>query len=341
MHSAQKKVVIIDDSAVSRSLISNSLNKHGNSQIIGSFEGFKNFANDIYSLNPDIIILDQMLKDEIGTECIPLLKSNIPTAKIVLVSALSPETDSSLREALLDSTISFVQKPNSSNSENSVELFSQNLVDSFYYKETFFEESPIELRPFELSYCNVIAIAGSTGSPQALLDIFSRISVGEQRIPIFITIHISPDFTQSFAEELSSISGLKCLIPNDGDVVRNDTIYLAPPNLHLGIKLDSDTNVVINLLDTPPENFCKPAADPMLRSLSKIYRSRLLAIIITGMGYDGLKGSEEVIANGGTVVTQDEESSAVFGMAKAVAQKGLSSKMLSLNGISNIISRYI
>lgn len=341
MPSYLKKVVIVDDSAVSRAMISNSLQKDGTSQILGSFEGFKNFANDIYSLNPDIIILDQMLKDEIGTDSIPLIKNNIPSAKIVLVSALSPETDSSIREALLDSTISFVQKPSSSNSENSLEYFSQKLVESFQNKQIFFEERPIELRPFELTYCNAIAIAGSTGSPQALLEVFSKLSVHEQKIPIFITIHISADFTESFASELSAVSSLKCVIPKDGESVRNDRVYLAPPNIHLGIKLDSESNPVINLMDTPPENFCKPAADPMISSLAKIYRSRLLTIIITGMGHDGLKGSQEAVQNGGTVVTQDEESSAVFGMAKAVAQNGLSSRMLNINGISNIISRYI
>ena len=341
MRSYQKKIVIVDDSAISRALISNSLQKDDTSLIIGSFEGFKDFSDEILALNPDVIILDQMLKDEIGTASIPFIKENIPSAKIVMVSALSPSDDSALKEALLDTSIGYVQKPNGLNQDDSLESFSKELINSFYYKEYIHEEQPIELRSFELRNCSAIAIAGSTGSPQALIEIFSKISIHQQKKPIFITIHIAPEFTKSFAKEISIVSGLNCIIPKDGELVQNNCIYLAPPNLHLAVSLDYESNAVINLLDTPPENYCKPSADPMLRSLAKIYRTRLLSIIITGMGTDGLNGSREVIEKGGTVVTQNEGSSAVFGMAKAVAQKGLSSRMLNLQEIANLISRYL
>lgn len=341
MVSYRKKVVVIDDSALSQALIASSLKNDESSEIIGVFEGFRDHEKEIYSLNPDVIILDQMLKNEIGTDSIPLIKQNIPSTKIVLVSALSPETDLSIRDALSDSSISYVQKPTSSTSENSIESFSKHLIDSFYYREIFLEEKNIELRPFQLLNCSAIAIAGSTGSPQALLKIFSKLDATLQKIPVFITIHIAQEFIESFARELSEISNLKCIVAKDGDLVQNDVVYIAPANLHLGVKFDLDTNIVINLLDTPPENFCKPAADPMLRSLSKIYRSRLLTIVITGMGFDALNGCIEVVKNGGTVITQNKESSSVFGMAKAVAQEGLSSRMLNIEEIANVIHRYI
>jgi two-component system, chemotaxis family, protein-glutamate methylesterase/glutaminase len=126
----------------------------------------------------------------------------------------------------------------------------------------------------------------------------------------------------------------------EGEVLKGGHIYLAPGGYHMVFEKQG-TNTVIRLNQEPPENFCRPAVDPMLRSLSKIYGSRLLVLILTGMGSDGLRGSEVVTAAGGSVIAQDEQTSVVWGMPGAVATAGLCSAVLPIKEMASNVRQLV
>lgn len=187
------------------------------------------------------------------------------------------------------------------------------------------------------SAVRAVAIGGSTGAPQALMRIFGGLR-GELRGPVFVTQHMPVGFTAILAEQLARVSGRPCREAEHGERVIGGRIYVAPGDHHLTVRPHGD-DVVIELSKDPPESFCRPAVDPMLRSLSAAYGSSLLAVVLTGMGQDGLKGCAAVKRAGGRVIVQDRPSSVVWGMPGAVVRHGLADRELPLDRIAAALVR--
>jgi two-component system chemotaxis response regulator CheB len=136
-------------------------------------------------------------------------------------------------------------------------------------------------------------------------------------------------FTTILGEHISRVSGWDAREAQDGETVKGGRVYIAPGDFHMVIETKG-ADKVLRLNKNPPENFCRPAVDPMLRSIAAAYGKRVLACILTGMGSDGLKGGQAVVASGGTVIAQDEATSVVWGMPGAVATAGICSAVLPL-----------
>lgn len=178
---------------------------------------------------------------------------------------------------------------------------------------------------------DVIAIGSSTGGPQALFEVLSHLKGVTQ--PIFITQHMPATFTTILAEHITRQCGIDAQEAKDGEVVANNRCYIAPGDFHMLVNQRGGGNV-IQLSKDPPENFCRPAVDPMMRSLLRVYGGRkILACILTGMGQDGLKGCTEVVNNGGALIGQDEATSVVWGMPGAVANAGICQQILPLKEV--------
>jgi two-component system chemotaxis response regulator CheB len=175
----------------------------------------------------------------------------------------------------------------------------------------------------------IVAIGSSTGGPQALITVISALAP-QINVPIVITQHMPPTFTSILAETITRTSGLKCVEGVNGMMLEKRQVYVAPGGYHMTIKGKGGP---IELNQDPPENFCRPAVDPMFRSLAAAYGGAVLGVILTGMGSDGREGSRSLTAAGGIVLAQDEESSVVWGMPGAVAQAGLASAVLPLNNV--------
>ncbi len=182
----------------------------------------------------------------------------------------------------------------------------------------------------------VIAIGSSTGGPQALFKVLADIPK-TIRQPILVTQHMPPTFTTILAEHITKSSGWVCSEAKSGDVVAPGRIYLAPGGYHMTVK-NEGSEKVIALNQEPPENFCRPAVDPMMRSLVKAY-GRVLAVILTGMGHDGREGCRTIVEAGGDVIAQDEMTSVVWGMPGAVAQAGLCCEVLPVTEIGASVQR--
>jgi len=145
-------------------------------------------------------------------------------------------------------------------------------------------------------------------------------------------------FTTILAEHIARASGLPTVEAADGMPIEGGHVYVAPGDFHM-VAESHGTHRVLRLLKTPPENFCRPSVDPMLRSLIPIYGRKIFTVILTGMGQDGLRGGEAVTKAGGSVIAQDEATSVVWGMPGAVAQAGLCSAVLPLPEVASYIRR--
>ncbi|MHB1207168.1 MAG: chemotaxis protein CheB, partial [Rhodospirillaceae bacterium] len=178
----------------------------------------------------------------------------------------------------------------------------------------------------------VLGIGSSTGGPQALLRFLSHLKVGLD-VPVFVTQHMPPKFTEFLAAHLAKETGLPCIEARDGDIAQKGSVYIAPGDNHLIVTREGPA-VVMHLNQGPKENYCRPSVDPMLKSLAAVYGERTLAVILTGMGSDGHRGCEDVVRVGGAVAAQDEATSVVWGMPGAVARSGLCSAVLPIDDLA-------
>jgi two-component system chemotaxis response regulator CheB len=199
--------------------------------------------------------------------------------------------------------------------------------------------TPFTLRasPPVLPMPEIVAIGSSTGGPQALMKVLGDLKGGLGQ-PILITQHMPATFTTILAEHISRASGIKCAEAVDGEPIVGGRIYLAPGDYHMLVEGASPKRT-IRLNQGPPENFCRPAVDPMMRSIVRSYGARVLAVILTGMGADGRAGCEDVVKAGGTVVAQDEATSVVWGMPGAVATAGLCTAVMPVGEIGSYLRR--
>lgn len=183
-----------------------------------------------------------------------------------------------------------------------------------------------------------LAIASSTGGPQALITLFQDIKNQLKTIPVFITQHMPPTFTAIMAEHLTRAGDRPCAEAHEGEIVEAGRTYIAPGDYHMLAARDG-MRVTLHLNQNPPVNFCRPSADPMLESLVEIYRNRLLVLVLTGMGHDGLEGARKARSAGATVVAQDEASSVVWGMPRAVAEQGVAHTILPIGEMGAYLRR--
>jgi two-component system chemotaxis response regulator CheB len=183
----------------------------------------------------------------------------------------------------------------------------------------------------------ILCIGSSTGGPQALMTVIGALKGGVE-LPILITQHMPKTFTGILAEHLKKIWGRPCAEGVEGEPLLPGHIYIAPGERHMEVGGDRD-KPVIRITNGPPENFCKPAVDPMLRSVVRIYGGHILTVILTGMGHDGLVGGQAVVDAGGTVVAQDEATSVVWGMPGAVATAGICASVVPLHSVAGEIKK--
>lgn len=200
--------------------------------------------------------------------------------------------------------------------------------------EDFREVLRLELRDTPIKKPFALAIGSSTGGPQALVQLLPLLKGLTQ--PIFVTQHMPGTFLNMLAEHIAVATEMPCLIGQDGMAVQGGHIYLAPGDHHMTIE-DAGVHKVIRLNQNPPENFCRPAVDPMLTSLAEAYANRLFVIILTGMGKDGLRGCQKVVEKGGAVIAQDEKTSVVWGMPGAVARAGVCHEVLAIDKMGAFI----
>ncbi|MBK3735923.1 chemotaxis-specific protein-glutamate methyltransferase CheB [Azospirillum brasilense] len=363
------RVMVVDDSAVIRGLLTRALEGDTEIRVVASVGDGQMAVNALQRNSLDVIVLDIEMPVMDGLTAIPKLLAVAPQVKIIMASTLTLRgADISMR-CLSAGAADYIPKPTSTREIGGADAFKRELVSKVkalgaaarragsrtrgelrplnpvpaaFLKR---EPPPVPLRPAPAVGSvgqvkpDVIAIGSSTGGPQALFEVLAHLKTGVTQ-PILITQHMPATFTTILAEHITRQCGLNAQEAKDGEPVVSGRCYIAPGDFHMLVTQRGGANV-ISLTKDPPENFCRPAVDPMMRSILRAFGGRkVLACILTGMGQDGLKGCTEVVNAGGTLIAQDEASSVVWGMPGAVAQAGICSAVLPLKEIGPYIRKF-
>ncbi len=363
------RIMVVDDSAVVRGLISRALQNDARFNLVASASDGKMAIEVAERVQPEVILLDIEMPEMDGLTALPTLRNVAPHAKIMIVFAFNEKHAETAMQALKLGALDIMTKPSSQDAATMEDFFgtlrqkirvlagrsksSPLAADSAAaIAESSASPTVVPLptpeaeavpavtpsKQFVKPYA--IAIASSTGGPQALLNLFENLRQTKLTVPVFITQHMPEGFTATFAQHLAKASGIPCFEAKDNQVVQSGAIYIAPGDYHMTI-VKRLHEVVIKLNQEAPENYCRPSADPMLRSLVPIYGEHLMLIVLTGMGADALAGAREVVKAGGYVVAQDRASSVVWGMPKAVVEAKLVHAELPLAEIPELIARAV
>jgi two-component system chemotaxis response regulator CheB len=357
IHPARIRVLIVDDSAIVRGLIHRLLELEAGIEVVGMAFNGAMALTQAANTHPDIILLDIEMPEMDGITALPQLRKVVPEARILMVSTLTLRNAEISLKALSLGAADYIAKPTSRQDEQGLAQFNSELVRKIYAlappisHRSALPHAPVapkaasSVPPAILprtTYPQVpvraLAIGSSTGGPQALSTIFRALAGRLPHLPIFITQHMPATFTTILAQQLSQVSGRECVEGKEGDIVTTERIYLAPGDYHM-VPQKQGNDIVIRINKDPQVNFCRPAVDPMMGALVEIYGRNLLGIILTGMGSDGLGGARQLVAAGGTLVAQNEATSVVYGMPKAVVDQNLCSAVLPLGEIADYIGR--
>ncbi len=347
----QRRVLLVDDSAAIRGFYRRALESDPSIHVVASVGNGQSALNTLATNDVDVVVLDIEMPVMDGLTALPRILSARPGIKVLVVSGLTPRGADISYKALVAGAAECVLKPGSD--PGAAAEFQRDLVtkvkalaDARRAKLGYGKAMPgpatqtrtPKLAPARLvaTAVRAIAIASSTGGPSALLSLIPMLKGGPTQ-PIFITQHMPPRFTTSLAEHLARVAGRPAAEAVDGEIVKDGRIYVAPGDWHMTVEGTAPSK--IRLIQTPPVNFCRPSADPMLHSLTTVYGSSLLCAVLTGMGSDGLTGAGELVAAGGSVIAQDQATSVVWGMPGAVANAGLCSAILPLEGLGAYIRK--
>jgi two-component system, chemotaxis family, protein-glutamate methylesterase/glutaminase len=351
--------MVVDDSAVIRGLFTRVLESSDDIRVVASVGDGALALKALERQDVDIVLLDIEMPNMDGLTALPKLIQAKPGLIVIMASSLTERNAEISLRALRMGATDYVTKPSSREALREADDFKRDLVERVRAlgrkrvdRAVAAGRSPLQssarasapklnsditLRPAGSVKPEVIAIGSSTGGPQALAEVLKSLSKNIS-LPIVITQHMPPTFTSILAAHIAQLTGWPCAEAKDGDIIQNRHIYVAPGGHHMLIE-KSGTQKVARLSDAPPENFCRPAVDPMLRSIAKAYGPSVLVVILTGMGYDGRAGSQDIIKSGGTVIAQDKDTSVVWGMPGAVATSGLCSAVLPLKDLGPHVSK--
>lgn len=351
------RVMLVDDSAVIRGFFRRAMEEEPQIEVVSSVGNGQSAVDALAKTNPDVIVLDIEMPVMDGLTAIPKLLAIDPQVKIIMASTLTLANADISLNALSMGAADYIPKPNTTAELHSAGSFKQELLDKVLAlgrakrklpqdeppapgettakdaaKPRVASSGPIVLRKPAILPATFLAIGSSTGGPQALLKVVSGLGA-DFDLPVLISQHMPATFTGILAQHLCKVADRDVKEARDGEVIRKGCVYVAPGDFHM-IAVNDGSNAVIKLNQDPPENFCRPSVDVMLRSVAKLYGNRLLTVILTGMGHDGMLGSREVVEAGGTLIAQDEATSVVWGMPGAVANDGLCSALVPLDNIA-------
>jgi two-component system chemotaxis response regulator CheB len=350
--------MVVDDSATIRGLLRRTLAGDPEIEVAAAAGDGSAALTAIKGIAVDVVVLDIEMPVMDGLTALPLLLAARPGVQIIIASTLTRRNAEISLKALSLGAADYVTKPSAVELVGA-ETFKRELLEKVKTLGRRAQslprraaaatarpaeaplaapKRPIVLRTAAGTRPAAIAIGSSTGGPQALVAVLTALRGGPTQ-PILITQHMPPTFTAILADHLKRASGRETAEGIDGEAVVDGRVYIAPGDHHMRVERRPDGSLRIRLGKEPPEHFCRPAVDPMMRSIAAAYGGKTLAVILTGMGHDGAAGVREIAAAGGTVLAQDEASSVVWGMPGAAAATGVCSAVLPLGEIAPAVTR--
>jgi two-component system chemotaxis response regulator CheB len=345
------RVLVVDDTVVVRRLVSQVLDEAADIEVVGTASNGRIALQQIPLVRPDVVTLDIEMPVLDGLATLAELRPLWPDLPVIMFSTLTERAAEATLEALSLGASDYVTKPSQSGDRaEALDAVRNALLPLVRYwgrarqrrTEPNAAPAPTEssaaarfLRRNADEVTGAIAIGISTGGPSALARLIPELPASLP-VPVFVVQHMPPVFTRLLAERLDAKSRIRVVEAEDGATVAPGTVYVATGGRHLVLEQRA-TSIGLRLDDGPPENFCRPAVDVTLRSAVSVYGKSLLAVILTGMGSDGMLGARAVRAAGGRVLAQDEATSVVWGMPGRVVRDGAANAVLPLDQVAGEI----
>jgi two-component system, chemotaxis family, protein-glutamate methylesterase/glutaminase len=351
------RVLIVDDAVVVRRILTDVLSSDPDIEVAGIAANGQIALAKVQQLNPDLLTMDVEMPTMNGLETVRALRKTHPKLPVIMFSTLTARGAEATLDALAAGANDYVTKPANVGSVSvAMERIREQLIPkikALFGKtqgtagaidkaapplpppKAFAPRSPGAIS----AKIEIVAIGTSTGGPNALAEVIPKLPTN-MPVPIVIVQHMPPIFTKLLAERLAA--QWKCPVKEAeaGDRIEPGHGYIAPGGFHMVLERRPD-GVFVTLNQDPPENSCRPAVDVMMRSVARVYGDKSLAVILTGMGADGLRGCTNIREAGGRVLAQDEASSVVWGMPGFVAKAGLPEKVLPLGQVAPEIVRIV
>lgn len=328
MSEAPLRVMLCDDSGVARAALARMLAEDPAIEVVAQVGDGRAALAKLdaapASRRPEVVLLDLEMPVMDGMTALPLILRREPRPIVIVASALTQRGAAATMAALRAGASDYVPKPSAAGGLGG-DAFRDELLAKIKGWAKLRDRStparPIAMGRGTGGPIKVLCVGASTGGPQALAALVRRLP-RDLAVPLVLVQHMPAGFTAMLAQHLDGLGGPRITEARGGEILRPGHGLLAPGDRHLLFEPRGNAMQAV-LSDGPPENFCRPALDPTLRSLAAARGAGLHAVILTGMGQDGLAGSRAVAAAGGTVWAQDEASSVVWGMPGAVSRAGL------------------
>lgn len=339
------RVLVVDDSAYVRKVLKQILMRSPFIDVVGAAHDGAEALELVEQLNPDVITTDLMMPALNGVEFVRAQMARRPLP--ILVVSIASESGELVLAALEAGAIDVVRKPTALATEKIFEIGEELIAKVKAAADTpltrqpqaFASEAPLSaprLRQPGNGQVDLVVIGISTGGPHGLKQVIPYLAANFS-VPVAIVLHMPVGYTELYAQSLNALAALDVVEAHEGDLVRPGRVLIAPAGQHLTLRRAPDGSVVAQLSLLPLDTPHRPSVDVLFQSAAQVFGSRVLGIVMTGMGSDGVQGAAWIKAQGGTVWTEAEESCVVYGMPRAVAEAGLSDRSVALTQIAQAL----
>ena len=357
------RVLVTDDSVVIRRLVSGVLSDDPSIEVVGTAVNGRAALQKVEQLRPDIVTMDIEMPEVDGIEAVRRIRATGNKVPIIMFSTLTERGATATLDALAAGASDYVAKPaNVGSVGRSMEMVRDALIPRIKALVPgaaggpgrpaagpggpAAPARPAPARPVSLRSPaaapvgghKLLVVGSSTGGPEALYRLLRGLPL--LPVPIVVVQHMPPVFTAQFAARLDRQLPFAVHEATSNQVLRPGTVWIAPGDYHLEV-VDAGRDLVTRLTQAPPENYCRPAVDVLFRSAARTTGGQTLAVVLTGMGSDGTKGAADLVAQGASVLAQDQATSVVWGMPGAVASAGLAEEVLPLDQLAPAITRRV
>lgn len=333
--------MLVDDSAVARSIFARVLGKHEQIEIVCEAEDSEAALHALDAHSVDIILLDIEMPKRSGLEALPDIHAKADGARILVVSAFAEENGPAAIQALSLGACDTLAKPGRAGFSG---RFSEMLIDKVVRlgrsardrkNAGFAAKLAVDCQAITTPEC--ILIGSSTGGIPAIYEIVRNLDPS-LNCPIFITQHLPEAFMAFFAKQLAGLTTRTVKVAEAGETVKLNHIYVAPGHAHLVFRKERTKIVIDFQADYDGSRYC-PSVDAMFDSAAKVYGAGCMAMVFSGMGNDGVYGARNLAKSGGAILVQDVDSSVVWGMPGAIAKEGLATAILSPVQMTELLQR--
>lgn len=357
------RILVVDDTALYRRIVSDAVSLLPDALVVGTANDGAAALAKLDLIDVDIVLLDVEMPVLNGLEALKKIRRQFPNIGVIMVSGVSAASANVTINALQSGALDFIAKPEGKSPVDSKEILAKMLAEVIQgyrltkrhppsakritpshdsqasVRETDFQHNNFGTAPSQIE---LVTIGVSTGGPNALLQMLPRLPV-DFSVPILIVQHMPPLFTLSLAGSLDKHCRLRVKEAEDGEEVVRGTIYIAPGGSHMLVEAtNSGGHGKVKISQSPPENNCRPSVDVLFRSAALSTRGGVLAVVMTGMGTDGQRGVQTIREmNRGYCLAQDEHSSVVYGMPRAVVEGRLADEVVSLSCMHDRITAWV